>query len=56
MSLEHYASALAAVMLIACAIAPFILRNKPAPHEINPYERDLEPERRPWRRTTVDVE
>jgi hypothetical protein len=54
-SLEVYAAALVAVMLIACAIAPWVMRNKRVP-EVEPYERELEPDKKPWRRTTVDVE
>jgi hypothetical protein len=54
MSLEHYAAALVAVMLIACAFAPFITRRRSRPIEPEPYEHDLEPERRPWRRMTTD--
>ncbi len=53
MSLEHYAAALVTVMLIACAFAPWVMRNKRVP-EVEPYEHDLEPVSRPWARKTTD--
>ncbi len=53
MSLEHYAAALVTVMLIACAIAPWVMRNRRVP-EVEPYERELEPLSRPWSRKTTD--
>ncbi len=54
MSLEHYAAALVAVMLIACAFAPFVMRKHHRPVEPDPYERELEPVTRPWPRKTTD--